>query len=225
VLLAGLAGWTRAGPWLDWHVPAPHVLGGDAGWVGLGIDDTFTRPRCFASLQKLAAAPFDPEAVLAASPTVQLLGSRAMITWADGPLAWVDLAGTPPERVLDLGPLHLSGPLRMATLREHDSVRNLVAIGLRSVSDEHGQLLESGEPRAMLACEFGAKHMRCETDGPLAVRVDPPGPRTLTWREPLHTGFDSKRESTITSNETGWVRIEPPEHTTSTMIFELRTLP
>jgi hypothetical protein len=73
----------------------------------------------------------------------------------------------------------------------------------------------------MIACELGATHIRCETDGPLAIRVDPPGPRTLTWREPLHTGLDSNHASTVTSSDAGWVRIEPPPRTTSTMIFEL----
>jgi hypothetical protein len=226
VLLAGLAGWTRAGPQLDWLGPAPpraasHVLGGEASWVGLGVDEPFERPRCFASLQQLAAAPFDPEAVLAEAPSVQLLGSQATIAYQDGRLAWVELAGKAPERVLDLGPLHLSGPLRMATLHEHDGVRTLVAIGLRSVSDEHGDRLESGEPRAMITCELGIEQVRCETDGPLAIRVAPPGPRTLSWREPLWTGFDSKHESTVVSNDAGWVRIEPPASATSTMRFEL----
>jgi hypothetical protein len=221
VLLAGLAGWTRAGPRLDWPGSAAHVLGGEASWIGLGVDEAFTRPRCFASLQQLAEAPFDPTKVLAAAPSVQLLGSRAMITWPDGRLAWVELASSPVERLLELGPLRVSGPLRTAMLHEHDGVRWLVAVGLRSVSDERGELLESGEPRAMIACELGATHVRCETDGPLAIRVDPPGMRTLTWHEPLHTGFDSNHTSVVTSNDAGWVRIEPPPHTTSTMIFEL----
>lgn len=198
-----------------------HVLGGDASWVGLGVDEPFTRPRCFASLQQLAAAPFDPKAVLAQAPSVELMGSQAMITYGDGRLAWVELAGTAPERVLDLGPLHLSGPLRMATLHEHDGVRTLVAIGLRSVSDEHGKRLESGDPRAMLACEFADAQVRCETDGPLAIRVEPPGARTLSWHEPLHTGFDPKQEVTVSSNAAGWVRIELPPSATSTMRFEL----
>jgi hypothetical protein len=225
VLLAGLAGWTRAGPRLDWSGSASHVLGGEASWVGLGVDQSFTRPRCFASLQQLAEASFDPAKVLAEAPSVQLLGSHAMITWPDHRLAWVELAGTPPERSLELGPLRVSGPLRMAMLHEHDGVRRLVAIGARSVSDERGGLLESAEPRKMIACELGATHVRCETDGPLAIRIDPPGPRTLTWREPLHTGFDSTQASTTASSDAGWVRIEPPPHTTSTMIFELSPPP
>jgi hypothetical protein len=222
VLLAGLAGWTRAGPRLDWPGSASHVLGGEASWVGLGVDDSFTRSRCFASLQQLAAEPFDPEQVLAEAPSVQLLGTQATITWADGQLAWVDLAGSPPVRALALGPLHLSGPLRMAMLHEHDGVRRLVAVGLVSASDEHGELIESGAPRSLLACELDARRVRCETDGPLAVRVDSPGPRTLSWHEPLWTGFDSKHEGTVVSNDAGWVRLELPEHTTSTMIFELQ---
>lgn len=221
VLLAGLAGWTRAGPRLDWPGSASHVLGGEASWIGLGVDEAFTRPRCFATLQQLAASPFEPTKVLAEAPSVQLQGSHAVLGWPDGRLAWVELAGAPPERLLEIGPLRVSGPLRMATLHEREGVRTLVAIGLRSVSDERGKLLESGDPRAMIACELEATRVRCETDGPLAIRVDPPGPRTLTWREPLWTGFDSKHASTITSNDAGWVRIEQPPHATSTMIFEL----
>lgn len=221
VLLAGLAGWTHAGPRLDWPYSASHVLGGEASWIGLGVDEPFTRPRCFASLQQLSDAPFDPTQVLAAAPSVQLLDSRAMLTWPEGRLAWVELAGSPPERLLELGSLRVSGPLRMATLHEQDGIRRLAAIGLRSLSDERGGLLESGEPRAMIACEFESTHVRCETDGPLAIRVDPPGLRTLTWREPLWTGIDSKHESTVASSEAGWVRIELPTHSTSTMMFEL----
>jgi hypothetical protein len=221
VLLAGLAGWSHAGPRLDWPGSASHVLGGEASWIGLGVDEPFTRPRCFASLQQLAEAPFDPTPVIAAAPSVQLLGSRATIQWPNGRLAWVELAGAPPERLLEIGPLRVSGPLRMAMLREHDGVRSLVAIGLRSVSDERGELLESGDPRAMIACELAGTNVRCETDGPLAIRVDPPGPRTLTWHEPLWTGFGRTIASTVTSSDAGWVRIEPPPHATSTMIFDL----
>lgn len=221
ILLAGLAGWTHARPRLDWSGAASHVLGGEASWIGLGVDEPFTRPRCFASLQQLARAPFDPTSVLAAAPSVQLLGSRAMITWSDGRLAWVELAGSPPERLIELGPLRVSGPLRMATVHEHDGVRRLSAVGLRSVSDERGELLASGDPRAMITCEWDATTVRCETDGPLAIRVDPPGPRRLTWREPLWTGFDTAHELTVESNDAGWVRIELPPHTTSTMTFEL----
>ena len=76
----------------------------------------------------------------------------------------------------------------------------------------------------MIACELAAERVRFETDGPLAIRVDPPGPMSLIWREPLWTGFEEKHESTVESSDAGWVRIEPPAHTTSTMIFEL-TLP
>jgi hypothetical protein len=214
VLLAGLAGWTRAGMRLDWPGSVEHVLGGEASWVGLGVDAAFTRPRCFASLQQIAEAPFDPEPVLAAAPSVQLVGSRAMVTWTDGRRSWVELAATPPERLLELGPLRVTGPLRTATWDEHDGVRRLVAVGLRSAFDERGPLLESGEPRAMIACEFDEAHVRCETDGPLAIRIDPPGPRTLTWREPLWTGFDPSPARTVTSNDAGWLRIELPPHAT-----------
>jgi hypothetical protein len=223
VMLAGLAGWTRAGLRLDWPGPADHVLGGDAAWIGLGVDEPFAKPRCFASLQELSPRPFDPYRALREAPSVQLLGSQATLAWPDGRRAWVELSGSPMLRTLQLGPLRLSGPLRMATLHEHDGVIELVAIGLRSLSNEGGSLLEAGEPRTV-ACEFADRVVRCETDGPLAIRVDPPGPRTLSWREPLWTGFDPPRGHPITSDEAGWVRIEPPAAATSTMIFEL-TLP
>jgi hypothetical protein len=220
VLLAGLAGWTRVGPRLDWEGPADHVLGGDAMWIGLGVGEVLTSSRCFASLQQLSANPFDPRRALADAPSVELLGSQATLTWADGRRAWVELAGSPGMRSLELGPLRVSGPLRMATLREHDGAIELVAIGLRSVSDGRGPLIESGEPRT-LACEFDERLVRCETDGPLAIRVDPPGPRTLRWREPLWTGFDPPPGASITSDDAGWVRIEMPSAATSTTIFEL----
>ncbi|PRQ09493.1 DUF2264 domain-containing protein [Enhygromyxa salina] len=224
VLLAGLHGWTRAGPRLDWTGPAQHVLGGEAVWIGLGVDQASPRSSCFASLQRVSAEPFDPAAVLAAAPVVELEGSHATVRWADGGLGWVDLARKPGERTLALGPVRLTGPLRMASSSERDGVRTVVGHGLRTLTDERGPLLQATQGPVTLACQIEAKRLRCEIDRPSSVNLGPDaGPATLRWQASGWSGgpTTSTEAHTVTSSKTGWIALDPPPHVTSTVIFEL----
>ncbi|PRQ05325.1 hypothetical protein ENSA5_03150 [Enhygromyxa salina] len=228
VLLAGLHGWERAGPLLGWSGPVEHVLGGDAAFVGLGVEQPFEGPRCFASMQRVAAAPFDPAPVVAAAPEVEFEGSRATVRWRDGTLAWVELARDPGERVLELGPLRLTGPLRMAQTAELDGLRTLVAVGLRSVSDSQGPLLKAFDARTLVACELEDRRVRCEIDGPVFVRRSGPEPLTLRWREPLWTGDPGQARwgapSRVSDDGTDWVAIDPADRgprETTTLVFDL----
>lgn len=224
VLLAGLEGWTRAGPRLDWTGPAQHVLGGEAVWIGLGVEQPFTQPRCFASLQQLSATPFDPAPVLAAAPQIELEGSRATLRWADGALSWVELAREAHERPLELGPLRLTGPLRMASSSVSEGVRTIVGAGVRTLTDERGPLLQVTDGPVTLACQVEAQRLRCEIDGPVSVHLgQDAGPATLRWRDPGWAGPAAARSEAqaVQHDASGWIALDPPPHVMSTVMFEL----
>ncbi|KIG18360.1 hypothetical protein DB30_00645 [Enhygromyxa salina] len=223
VLLAGLEGWTRAGPRLDFAGPARHVLGGEAVWIGLGVEQPHTGSRCFASLQQVSTQPFDPAPVLAAAPTVEFEATRATVSWANGALAWVDLARVLDERSLELGPVELTGPLRMASSSERDGVRTIVAHSLRTLADERGPLLQATNGPVTLACQIQPQRLRCEIDGPVSVQLGPAaGPATLRWWPSGWTGAPSNSDAqTVTAEATGWLPLDPPPHEATTVMFEL----
>lgn len=226
MLLAGLHGWTRAGLRLDFPGEARHVLGGEAAWIGLGVDESFDSLGCFASLEQLAIGPIDVHEVdarLAAAPRVVFDAMRATLDWPDGGQAWIELAATPSERALELGPVRLTGPLRMAMTREHEGVRTLVAIGVRSVADARGPWIKSTEPRT-IACELQPTKWRCEVDGPLAVALEHVPGRTGQWAEPLWLGRSAGHELIeLHDDGSGWAKLAPPGVSHTTMRFEIES--
>ncbi len=162
VLLAALFGWERAGRELDHPGPTVHVLGGPAGYAGLGVEASFDHPRCFASLQALAAEPFDPQTVLASAPRVEFTGTQARVeAWA-GTQAWIELAREPAERTVELGPIRATGPLRLLWVGPHEQALRVVAVGVRELADEQGSLLVAHEsPLELVACELEQSQLRC----------------------------------------------------------------
>jgi hypothetical protein len=122
VLLAGLFGWERAGRELDYPLATAHALGGPAGYVGLGVDEAFEQPRCFASMQVLDEQPFSPQPFLENPPKVEFSGTQATITdWA-GTRVWVEL-----------GSVRATGPQRLRWIDEQ-SGRVLVELTDRQTS-------------------------------------------------------------------------------------------
>ncbi|MFO7562388.1 MAG: DUF2264 domain-containing protein [Enhygromyxa sp.] len=195
VLLAGLHGWERAGRELDHPAAAEHVLGGAAGYVGLGVDAPLTAMGCFASMQVLAEQPFSPEPLLAAAPAVSFAGNRATIEdWA-GTQAWVELGIEPIERTVELGGVRATGRLRLLWVGEHEQGTRVVAVGLRELADEQGVMLVADEPRAIVACDFGEDRVRCELDGPARVRRPHAGALELRTRASTWTGADPRWRS------------------------------
>jgi hypothetical protein len=188
VLLAGLYGWGRAGTDLDLPGAPEHVLGGAAGFVGLGVGEPFDSTRCFASLQVLAPEPFSPAPILAAAPKVSFDGTRAQIDdWA-GSAAWLELAVEPHEPTVELGGVRASGRLRALWVGEREQSLRVVGIGVRELADERGTLLVADDPRSLIACDFGEARVRCELDGSVRVRRPSSGPLELRVREATWTG-------------------------------------
>lgn len=220
VLFANAHGWTRAGLNLDYG-SADHVLGGKSAFAGLALGAThpgIDEPRCFASWQVLSERPFEPGPQLAALPQVSFEDRVATVRFANGDLAWVDLAPEVRERSVELAGLRATGPLRTVWVRADAQV--VVAVGLRELGEVHpGPADENAPPLiqtatdtplAFVACARAGAGWLCELDGPARLRS--PG-TTLMLSPSGWRGSEGIAEVTATvTPEEGQVLINPAEH-------------
>jgi hypothetical protein len=210
VLLAGLVGWDTVGRELDAE-PARHVLGGPAAYLGLRADAPFTRLHCFASIEALSADPFDPTPILAAAPTVELVGTRAEIHDWHGTEAWVQLGRAPIQRSVELGPVRAAGPIRLLWTGPYRSNtrRRIVGVGIRQLDSPAGPWLVAHErPLGYVACDIDETHasLHCELDGPAKLRV-PPWAHEVRIGAATWTGSERWRSRVSVDEDTEWIDV------------------